>query len=163
MTPEIDWSKQPNGIHQAPFSEVLRLMPDLAGPLADFPEIPDMFTWDVKVHMLMPRQYPCIPNWHVDNVPRDRDGRQEFDHIQPHLPMYLWLSGSPLTEFRTGYVRAQTWVRFTQQDEHRGTASDGFKWRCFIRASHKNILPPKSGPWLRRHTQVYLDENTYKW
>jgi hypothetical protein len=66
----IDWSKQHCGVHQAPYSVVLELMPDLAEVLGTFPDAPHHFTWDVKVHRLMPRQYPCIPHWHCDNVPR---------------------------------------------------------------------------------------------
>lgn len=160
--PKVDWSRQHNGVHQAPFKEVLRLMPDLTELLQTFPDDPEHFTWDVKVHMLMPRQYPCIPNWHTDNVPRV-GGIQRFDRVQPEKPMYLWISGAPLTQFKHGYVLPETWVRFTQLDEHRGTPASEFGWRGFIRATHQDIQPPKSGEWLRRHCQVYLDAETYQW
>lgn len=37
---------------------------------------------DSRVHMLMPRMYPCIPGWHLDDVPRTRqDGQPE--HATP--------------------------------------------------------------------------------
>lgn len=159
---DIDWSKQHAGVHQAPFSVVKELMPDLIPLLETFPDNPEDFTWDVKVHMLMPRQYPCIPNWHQDNVPR-RNGIQRFDMVQPDKPMYLWISGAPLTQFKHGYVSPRTWHRFSQLDEHRGTAAAEFGWRGFIRATHKDIQRPKSGEWLRRHSQVYLDAETYQW
>ena len=64
----IDWSKQHCGVHQATAVETIVSMPDLGQLIATFPEDPTDFTWDVKVHMLMPNQYPCIPNWHFDNI-----------------------------------------------------------------------------------------------
>lgn len=158
----IDWSAQHCGVHQAPIAEVIALMPDLAELLATFPDDPSLFTWDVKVHMLMPLQFPCIPNWHTDNVPRV-NGFQRFDKTRPELAMYCWLSGPPLTQFKHGFVLANVWHRFTQLDEHRGTPSGDFCWRGFIRASHRGLVPPKPGPWLRRHSQVYLDAETYQW
>lgn len=158
----IDWSKQHCGVHQAPIHIVKELMPDLAEILDSFPDNPSQFTWDIKVHMLMPRQYPCIPNWHFDNVPR-RNGIQRFDLIDPNLPMYAWISGPPLTQFKHGYLEPQKWHRFNQLDEHRGTAASEFTWRCFIRASHKDIVRPKGSEYLRRHCQVYLDPKTYQW
>lgn len=158
----VDWSKQHCGVHQAPYEKLLELMPDLFPILETFPDEHSQFTWDVKVHMLMPNQYPCIPNWHYDNVPRI-NGLQKFNMCLPHLPMYLWLSGPPLTQFRHGFVLPQQWVRFSQADEHRGTSSGDFCWRGFIRASHKDILEPKRDNHLRRHSQIYLDANTYQW
>ena len=162
---KIDWSKQHCGVHQAPLEKFLALMPDLRPALESFPrnENPHDFTWDVKVHMLMPRQYPCIPGWHVDNVPRQADGRQMFDKVRLDLPMYMWISGGPLTQFTTGYIQPEKWVRFTQADEHRGQQASEFTWRGFIRATHKDIMPPKKENWLRRHCQVYVDEVDYQW
>lgn len=158
----IDWSKMGCGVHQAPVSAMLGIIPELSEVMKTFPDNPELFTFDVKIHMLMPRQYPCIPNWHVDNVPRV-GGVQRFDLTKPHLPMYLWLSNGPLTQFKYGYVEPRKWVRFTQVDEHRGTMAGEFCWRCFIRATHSEIQPPKRGPWERRHCQVYLDAETYEW
>lgn len=37
---------------------------------------------DVKVHMLFPNMYPCIPGWHLDDVPRTRVDKQP-DHVNP--------------------------------------------------------------------------------
>lgn len=160
---EIDWSKQHNGVHQAPIKAVLEHMPEVwAMIVKTFPDDVEDFTWDVKVHMLMPRQYPCIPHWHTDNVPRE-NGIQRFDLVKPDLPMYLWLSNGPLTQFKHGYILPKRWHRFTQLDEHRGTAASEFGWRGFIRATHKDIQAPKEGNYFRRHTQVYLDEDTYQW
>lgn len=159
---DIDWSKQHCGVHQAPVNQVRLLMPDLKELIDTFPDRPSKFTWDIKVHMLMPNQYACIPNWHVDNVPRV-NGIQKFDMINTSLPMYIWISSAPLTQFKRGFLSAKAWHRFTQQDEHRGTPSDSFRWRGFIRATHIDILRPKESGWLRRHCQVYLDANSYQW
>lgn len=163
MKNEIDWSKQHCGVRQAHIEDACYLMPDLIPIFESFPDNAFDYSWDVKVHMLMPRQYPCIPNWHVDNVPRP-DGRQDFSKVQLDKPMWLWLSNGPLTEFRNGYIKAKTWVKFNQADEHRGTAAQEFCWRGFIRATHKDILPPLNDleQEKRRHCQVYVSED-YKW
>ena len=158
----IDWSKQGCGVLSAPAREVRRLMPDIEEIMDTFPDDEGDFTWDVKVHMLFPRQYPCMPNWHADNVPRVY-GIQRFELCRPELPMYLWVSGAPLTQFKHGYLEPRAWHRFTQLDEHRGTAASEFCWRGFIRATHKDIMSPIIGDHKRRHAQVYLDAETYQW
>lgn len=158
----IDWSKQCCGLHQAPFQQIKILMPNLMPLFQSFPDDPILFTWDIKVHMLMPRQFPCIPNWHVDFVPR-LNGIQRFEMIKPEYPIYLWISGPPLTQFKHGYLQAEKWHRFTQRDEHRGTASDSFTWRGMIRGVHREIQQPKDSDWLRRHSQVYLNAETFQW
>ena len=162
MKYNIDWSKSHCGVHQADYSKTIELMPEIKPVLDEFPDELRNFTFDIKVHMLMPNQYPCIPNWHVDNVPRI-NGIQRYDLIKPQYPMYIWISGAPLTQFKHGFLQSETWHRFTQLDEHKGTASSDFTWRCFIRATHKEILMPKESGWLRRHSQVYLDSNNYQW
>jgi hypothetical protein len=162
MSNEIDWTKSHCGVHQAPIEVVLKEMPELAPIIKTFPDRAEDFTWDVKVQMLFPNMYPCIPNWHTDNVPRI-DGLQRFDLCDTTKPMYLWISGAPRTQFKHGFVEPKKWIRFTQQDEHRGTRCDDFTWRCFIRATHKDIQKPKAGDYLRRHIQVYLDAEGYQW
>lgn len=162
----IDWTQQHCGVHRANWFDLVTSMPEVAAMITeDFPEEVTDFTWDVKVHMLMPNQYPCIPNWHFDNIPRVNNV-QDWSKVRTDLPMYLWISGEPLTEFRkTGKIKAQEWVRFTQKDEHRGTMSEDFQWRGFIRATHKDILPanPSGTNVLRRHSQVYLDASNFSW
>ena len=158
---QIDWSKQHCGVHMAPLSAVREFMPDVADLIDDsFPENSEDFTWDIKVHMLMPLQYPCIPNWHVDAVPRV-NGLQRFDLVKADLPLYLWVSGPPLTQFESGYLQPKVWHRYSQNDKHRGISASDFSWRGLIRATHKDIEKPKTGDYLRRHSQVYLDAATY--
>ena len=164
----IEWEKQICGVHQGTYEQVVSLMPDLEALLDSFPEDVNNFIWDVKVHMLMPNQYPCIPNWHFDNVPRVNNA-QDFSLVRVDLPMYLWISGEPLTEFRKGgkswSIPSGEWYRFTQEDEHRGTMSEKFTWRGFIRATHKDINPSNKAGHNpeRRHSQVYLDANNFSW
>lgn len=165
---DIDWTKQHCGVHQADFLDLILHMPDLKGLIQTFPDNPEDFIWDVKVHMLMPGQYPCIPNWHYDNVPRVNNV-QDFKQIKPDAPMYMWVSGAPLTEFRKGderwFAKEKTWIKFSQCDEHRGCLSYNFCWRAFIRATHRDIAPAirKGESSLRRHSQVYLDASNFKW
>ena len=163
---KIDWKKQHCGVHRASWLQLQVSMPEVAHLIAKaFPEKVIDFTWDVKVHMLMPNQFPCIPNWHFDNVPRVNNA-QDWSQVRTDLPMYLYLSGEPLTEFRgSGKVRAGDWVKFTQTDEHRGTISNDFQWRGFIRATHKDILAPNESGCdvTRRHSQVYLDSSNFSW
>jgi hypothetical protein len=159
--PAIDWSKQHCGVILASFDEVVRLMPEVGAFIAaTFPDNPADFTWDVKVHMLLPRMYPCIPNWHADAVPRV-NGIQRFDLVRPELPLYLWVSGAPLTQFEGGYLDPGTWHRYTQLDRHRGTPASAACWRALIRAVHQALQPPGEGDRLRRHSQVYLDAEHY--
>lgn len=161
----IDWSKQHCGVHRASFNDLLHHMPDLRDLLSTFPDNPEDYIWDVKVHMLMPNQYPCIPNWHFDNIPRVNNA-QDWGKVRMDRSMYLWLSNEPLTEFRDGRaVEAGQWIKFTQRDEHRGTMSTDFQWRGFIRATHKDIMPAIASGHdpLRRHSQVYLDASNFSW
>lgn len=158
----IDWKTQHCGIHQGTIKEVRELMPDVLPIFESFPDKIEDFTIDIKVHMLMPRQLPCMPGWHADFVPRV-NGIQRFDLCRLDLPMYVWISGAPLTEFKNGFLTPQQWFRFNQADQHRGCMADNFVWRAFIRAIHKDILPPKKSDWLRRHTQVYIVDNNYQW
>lgn len=101
----------PNGLFRATFDEAHRLMPELSElfnaahvMLSREGHAPGDFEIDVKVHMLMPGQFPCIPNWHCDNVPRDENGSCQYRKaeecvISNEPPMYLWVSGTPCTRF----------------------------------------------------------------
>lgn len=120
---------------------------------------------DAKVHMLMPNQWPCIPNWHYDHTPRDSQGNKLWNKRDPNQNMYLWISGPPFTMFRDGReVKAGEWVKFNQFDKHRGTMSKEHQWRLFIRLTPKEIYPSTNNhSCLRRHSQVYLDVNGFTW
>lgn len=152
------------GIRGATIFEVLENYPGLSDVFGDFPDNAMDFYFDVKVHMLMPNQFPCIPNWHRDFVPRINNIPQ-LDLIQIEYPLYLWLSGSPLTEFKDGRkIEPNKWIRFTQDDIHRGTMSTEHQWRLFIRAAHKNITPKNNIELGKvRHSQVYLDPDNFTW
>jgi len=167
MTVE-DISKQHNGLFHVPAVFAADMMPILRDPMLEFLEycgnLRD-YTCDVKVHMLMPNQYPCIPNWHYDMVPRGDDGKQDFSRIDPKASLWLWLSGPPLTTFEDRIVSPRTWTKFTQRDLHRGQVSTEHTWRLFIRLCPSSILAPEQdrSKWVRRHSQVYLDANNFTW
>ena len=157
----IEWSQQHCGVHLAPIAAVKESMPEIGELiLTTFPEDPELFTWDIKVHMLMPLQYPCIPNWHCDAVPRN-NGIQQYEIADRDLPLYLWVSGPPLTQFEGGYLTPRVWHRYTTQDKHRGLPASEFCWRGLIRATHVRLQKPNLANFLRRHSQVYLDAANY--
>jgi hypothetical protein len=109
------------GLFRAPLHLAPGIMPSMA-ELIDTAPIShiDRDDWelDVKVHMLMKDQYPCIPNWHCDNVPRtaggtrydligDHSGERDYS-ATPSFPMYVWVSDEPTTEFLDGDVPVAT-------------------------------------------------------
>jgi hypothetical protein len=40
---------------------------------------------DTKSVLLQVGQYPCIPGWHCDSVPRNESGQPDFSLIKPHI------------------------------------------------------------------------------
>jgi len=148
------------GLIKCPLDEVEIWMPKIVPIIETCPaELNDDYYVDAKVHMLMPNQYPCIPNWHGDAIPRDENGLRP-DLCDTSQKLYIWISGHPLPEFKDGrQVLPQTWIEFTQNDIHRGTMSKKHCWRLFIRLiPQKLVVRKRSGPeCLRIHTQVYLD------
>ena len=166
------------GLFKCPFIYARTLMPEISKILDEFEGIcekkPEDYVVDVKVHMLMPGQYPCIPNWHFDMVPRDENNEQDWSKIT-NDKMYLWVSNQPYTEFKkkvflqgidfeSYFIEAEDWVPFTQKDEHRGTVSQEHIWRVFIRCCPTTILKPAdSSEWMRRHSQVYLNAENFNW
>lgn len=170
----VDWTKSHCGVMLCSFDEAKRLMPEVtpildeAIPLLELPV--EDYLVDVKVHMLMPKQFPAIPNWHYDFLPRDENGNRCDGGAAPEK-MYMWLSGLPLTEYKnreTGEITtkpAQQWHTFTQTDLHRATVSDIHTWRCFIRLIPKKFVHTvtiNTGQ-VRRHCQVYLDSTKFRW
>lgn len=176
-----------NGIHRGSFTDVVAYMPELEAIIKDSPvfERIDEFEIDIKVHMLMRGQYPCIPNWHCDNVPRLDTGELKYDAIDEQSePMYLWVSGAPTTEFlshgvhlpdveshgelaeyieryQLGTVKApeRTWLQMDQRTPHRGTAATKHGWRIFVRLTPKSIASVRPvHSVIRRHSQVYLPQ-----
>lgn len=172
MKHEIDWSKSHNGVMLCSIERTKELMPEVIPILEEIVpslELPqDEYLVDVKIHMLMPNQFPCIPNWHYDFMPRNEEG-ERVKGKSSDLKMYMWLSCPPLTEYKkSGKVfkkPAQQWHEFTQRDLHRGTMSEEHVWRCFIRIIPKCFVHETTinvGT-LRRHTQVYCDSSNFRW
>lgn len=148
---------------------------------------PEEWEVDIKVHMLMPGQFPCIPNWHCDNIPRV-DGELQYSQVSKDTPkMLLWLSGGPYTEFltqeadvdtpkthqelsslvedyKTFKIPSNRWIELDQHTPHRGTSAQYDTWRVFVRLTHKSISPSREVvSTTRRHCQVYLDKDAFGW
>ena len=166
----IDWSLSHCGLMLCSFEQTEKLMPEVTDILSSLkPKLelePNDYYIDVKVHMLLPNQYPCIPNWHCDFVPRDKDGKKLYEK-RTREKMYLWVSNPPLTRFKdeeTGVIKdikEKTWVEFTQFDLHKAVKAESSCWRCFIRVIPRNFIHRNTlniGK-IRRHSQVYLTEN----
>lgn len=178
----------PCGLISCPLPVAYATLPELA-PLYDScpVEVPEDWVIDVKIHMLQPETFPCIPDWHCDAVPRGPDGKTQFDKTTPEAPMWLWVSGHPETryaankavvglieshadlaansdKFNVQMCEPQRWYRFTQLSPHQGRAAEKFCWRIFARITHKSIAPknPTSSV-IRRHAQVYLDSSRASW
>lgn len=158
------------GLWHTPLVEAHALMPEISSVLAEAPTDPkEKYVVDVRVSMLMPNQWPCIPNWHFDNIPRDENLFQHMEQRDASKKMLCWISGEPYTEFMrpdgTIYeIEANKWYKFTQYDLHRGTPSKIHTWRVFIRITPEPLLMPgRQDQWIRRHSQVYLDAQRFKW
>ncbi len=162
------------GLFRAPLHLAAQLMPEMADLIASIPvENPEDYELDVKVHMLMAGQYPCIPNWHTDMVQRDDTGLR-FDLIDYDTPpMLLWISDGPATEFlarplvmprtpsshreiarflldmdgvgslMTRFIQPNTWNAMWQHTPHRGAVSQKSGWRVFARVTHRSIAPAR--------------------
>ena len=169
----MDWTKSHNGIMLCSYDQTISLMPEVIPIIDDL--IPFLehgindYAIDVKVHMLMPGEYPCIPNWHCDFVPRDENLNKKPSKITGDK-MYLWVSGPPYTEFKRSPTKIHTgnytWVEFDQTDLHRGVISEIHTWRCFIRLIPKWFIHSTTinvGT-IRRHSQVYIeDPSKFRW
>lgn len=172
---DIDWSKSHNGVMLCSIEQTIKFMPEtkeILNALIPFLQYhSDNYLVDVKVHMLMPGEYPCIPNWHQDFVPRDKNNKKVPSLKKPEDMMYLWVSGPPYTEFKTYQTKIFTqnrdsWRVFNQNDVHRGIKSEIFTWRCLIRLIPSWFLHPnvKNIGTIRRHTQVYIDNpENFRW
>lgn len=155
-----------NGLIKCPLHEVGLWMLEIVPILVDCPIPHANYVVDAKVHMLMPGQFPCIPNWHGDAIPRDGEGRRLIDQCDDNQKMFLWLSGPPLTEFKDGrLIEPRKWIEFKQKDIHRGTCSTEHTWRLFIRLMPSSLVQrPRTGKaCLRKHSQVYLDASKFTW
>lgn len=174
MFHDIDWSKSHNGVMLCTYDQTKQLMPEVIPILEELTPLLEMswdsYVIDVKVHMLMPDVFPCIPNWHYDFLPRDAQGERCEGEISDKK-MYMWLSGTPLTIYKdrkTGkeYTKPpQQWHSFTQRDLHRGDVSSEHTWRCFIRVIPKEFIHETTinvGK-VRRHIQVYCDSRKFRW
>ena len=179
---DIDWSKSHCGVYLCDYATTIKLMPEVEPILIQLSGANDWRAakfWkdkliDVKVHMLMPKQFPCIPNWHYDFRPRNESGVRLLPAdatVGTGEKLWAWISGPPFTEFydENQVIQQSTpneWHDFTQDDLHRGSAATEHCWRCFIRvipAHLAHACMPENVGQIRRHTQVYLDSEDFNW
>lgn len=179
------------GLFRCPLPLAYELMPELAALYRSAPvDNPEEWELDLKIHMLMKDQYPCIPNWHCDNVPRDAAGVVDYRQTSDLAPpMLLWVSDGPETEFLAAPLNLptprghrelaesiresgaavqkivpQVWTSMDQLTPHRGTKATKDGWRIFARLTHRSITPDRPVlSYLRRHCQVYLDATSFEW
>jgi hypothetical protein len=62
---------------------------------------------DVKVHMLMPSWFPCIPGWHCDDFYRPKDNTPDLLNYRRMAPSTLFMvvvGNSSFTEFLKGPI-----------------------------------------------------------
>jgi hypothetical protein len=182
MSERIQWSKEHCGVILCPYESLAELMPSVVPIIDDLVATGELeksiseYLIDVKVHMLMPNQYSCIPDWHCDFVPRNNVTKEKEPWRITGEKMYLWVSGEPRTEFReppkiVHGLSGTPWVEFTQNDWHRGVVAKERTWRCFIRLTPKCLIEGRpTGNYddshrgaLRRHSQVYLDSKSFEW
>lgn len=179
------------GLFRAPLHLAAGLMPEMANLIDSVPVArPENYELDIKVHMLMAGQYPCIPNWHTDMVPRP-SVTPRFDLIDvDEEPMLLWISDGPETEFLrntvwmpqpprshrhisefirtdrplTKLITPNSWYAMDQRTPHRGTQATKSGWRVFARVTPKSIAPQRPvHSVIRRHAQVYIDASEFSW
>jgi len=163
---ELDLSKLHCGLFRCPLDVAPALMPELEPLFSYAPRYQqERAIVDVKIHMLMPGQWPCIPNWHYDFTPRDSQGIKQPEKRDRANKMHVLLSGPPYTEFRDGRtLHPWQWSEFTQFDEHRGSVSTDHCWRLFARVVPESLCPAAPATqWVRRHCQVYLDSQNFEW
>ncbi len=96
----------PCGLFRCDLNQAYDLLPELSSLYDSAPIQGEQSEWeiDVKIHMLMPGQWPCIPNWHCDYVPRGENGITDYQLAKQRVaegapPMLLWVSGTPCTQF----------------------------------------------------------------
>jgi hypothetical protein len=67
------------------------------------------FIFDSRVHMLMPGWYPCIPGWHLDDVPRTRvDGQPDHENPEYQSEHAMALVGdASVTSFFSGNLELE--------------------------------------------------------
>lgn len=104
-------SSLPCGLFRASLAEAYELLPELAALYDSIPKElnKEDYEIDIKIHMLMKGQWPCIPNWHCDNVPRDENGITSYvkavEMAATAPKMLLWVSGTPCTQFLSRSVQ----------------------------------------------------------
>jgi hypothetical protein len=143
---------------------------------------------DVRVHHLQKGQYPAIPGYHLDWIPRRNKGQNPDLTAIPDATHYMLIVGiDSLTEFvaetvtfdlpdenpfayvtdqvKQGAIRRRhalsgSIVKFTSHDWHTATRAEGPEWRLLIRASDVARRPVNE---IRKFSQVYIPIQEASW
>jgi hypothetical protein len=154
--------------------------------------IDDDWIIDSRLHMLMPGHYPCIPGWHLDDIPRTQSGQPDLH--DPGVGSELKLACFGVTAFTEFIAEEIDWeptteafhadldatimrggyepicypesgrvLELTHLTPHRGQPSIEKSWRLFIRATKRTNRPHY--PLNQRRTQVncYIPAGTVGW
>jgi hypothetical protein len=150
--------------------------------------LPQSSIIDVRVHHLQAGQYPAIPGYHLDWIPRkDKGANPDMSRIPGARHVVMIIGLGSLTKFlaeevtwdlpdekpferTTRYIEKYelpTWsvsngqmVQFTSRDWHTATAATGPEWRLFIRASEVDRRPANE---IRNFSQVYIPTQEASW
>lgn len=174
----------PNGLFRASFDQAYELMPELSKLFDGAARMLTMeghdyidFEIDIKVHMLMPGQFPCIPNWHCDNVPRCPDtGKTSYSgaeeaYVSGEPPMYLWVSGTPCTRFLARPLTEKGWTPRSHGEladyirDVEAKTADNHALTCLIKPQHfysMDRLTPHQGTAAQEHTWRIFMRLTHK-
>lgn len=143
---------------------------------------------DVRIHHLRKDEYPAIPGFHLDWIPRKNKGTEpDMTRIPSGHHVVMIIGETSLTEFldiplelefpdtqpfayANSYIkdhRLPVWnvssgdlVRFTSRDWHRPVPAQGTEWRLFIRASQVEVRPANQ---IRTQSQVYIPIQEARW
>lgn len=66
----------------------------------------DEWTIDSRLHLLMPGHYPCIPGWHLDDIPRTAAKKGQPDLDDPGVGSELALACFGVTAF-TEFIKEE--------------------------------------------------------
>lgn len=141
---------------------------------------------DTRVTMTMPGQYPSIPGWHCDDVPRP-NGQPDMRLIKSEVKHLMCILSDKedvsCTEFvtenvdvdldenrvwasldeeinklkpMTGFIKPGQIVLFDQNTIHRASPTKQGGWRLFFRLSYTHRKPINE---IRKQVQVYTPIN----
>lgn len=140
---------------------------------------------DSRVTQTMIGQYPSMPGWHCDDVPRSGYGQPDISRIDDNIQHFMCILSTAdnhtCTEFitedteveidhndvwgsldrnikpnKTKRIKPGEIIKFNQTAIHRATETIEAGWRFFIRASFTYREPKNE---IRKQVQIYVGRN----